>query len=378
MKTRSSDLCPGRVARSDPVDVTISFTTTAGEFRDALTTARHAVPNTPALVAYSGVLLSVRSGQLAVIGSDGETTIAAHLTPSQASDGQVLILPKPLGAFLATLPATSVVEVSQTDGGDIEVSRPVGTPYRFRPVAATFPLPQPPRTAPVKVDFTRLGDALASVRSATARENPGVQLVSTVASLTLNTTDNYRLARAELGEAGFGEFTGVLSLGVLERIARVEITSVAVDAKAKALRFAGPRVTVSARQLATPFPMVDKVLEAELPGAVRFRSEDLAGALARLAAVAEIEPLRCRLEHDRWTLDVANADLGSGHEEIELRTNAPTPFEFGVSLQYLADAVAAHGADEVSLEFSTPLQPLFLRSSEPFAVTTVVMPVRVG
>lgn len=352
------------------------FSTPAGALADALANARHATPTNAAMVAYSGVLLQVRGAKLSVIGSDGDTTIAAVLDVAGAADGQTLLPPRPLGAWLATVGADETVEVSAGDGSDVEVRAGGTAPYRFRPIAATFPLPAAPKTPPVAADLSRLGAALGAVRASSGKDFAGVQLVSGADGLVLHTTDSYRLSRAELPEAGFGDFVGVVPLGLLERLARHPITSVAADPNGRTLRFAGPGIVVSTRLLNVPFPAVDSVLGTPPPSAVRVPVRPVRAALARLAAVADAEPVRCHIDGASLELSVQNADLGSGAETVTLAEAAIAPFTFGVNRQFLAEAFAAHDADEVSLAWSSAAEPLFVSSTAPLAVTTLVMPVR--
>lgn len=356
----------------------MKFSTTAGALRDALATARHAVPGNASMVAYSGVLLTVKGTLLGVVGSDGETTITALVQVEGGEDGKVLLPPKPMGNYLATLAADAAITLTAPEGTDVEVQAGTHAPYRFRPIAATFPEPSPPKSSPVKVDLSRLGSALAAVRASVAKENPGVQLVSSEEDgLVLHSTDNYRLSRAEIEEGGFGEFSGVVPLGVLDRVARSEITHVTVDSKGRTLRFSGPSVSVTARLLSTPFPSVESVLTSTPPSTASFRASDLRQALAALSSIAEAEPLRCSLDQDRLTLSISNADLGSGEEVVDLVDPVPAPFEFAVKLNYLSEAVNSHEAEVLTLGWSSSTSPLFVSSSDPIPVISVVMPVRI-
>lgn len=355
----------------------MKFSTTAGALRDAVATARHAVPANASLVAYSGVLLLVKGSQLAVFGSDGETTISAMMSISDSSDGQTLLPPRPLSNYLNTLDPSTVLTVQGEEGADVEVRAGTHAPYKFRPIAATFPLPAAPKAAPVSVQLDRLSMALSAVRASVAKENPGVQLVSSPESgLVLHSTDNYRLSRAELTEGGFGEFSGVVPLGVLDRVARSEIDKVSVDLKGRSLRFSGSGISVSARLLSTPFPSVESVLTSTPPSTASFPTADLRQALVALSSIAEAEPLRCSLDQDRLTLSISNADLGSGEEVVDLVAPVPAPFEFAVKLNYLLEAVNSHESPVLTLGWSSPVAPLFVSSKDPLPVISVVMPVR--
>lgn len=352
------------------------LTTTAGALRAALSTARHATPSSPSLVAYSGVLLLVKGNRLSVVGSDGETTIAALVTVTDGTDGQTLLPPRPIAAFLGTADADAQVVVILEEAGDVALLIGTSQPYRFRPIAATFPLPSTSRAGSIEVDMARLAVAVAAVRSSVSKDTPGVQLVSGPAGLVLHSTDNYRLSRVELPEAGFGDFSGVVALSVLERIARHTITSVSVDQRGSTLRCAGPDVVISSRLLSTPFPAVETILTNPPALRVTMSSSALHAALSRLQTVAEGSPLRCRISAEGFELSVSNIDLGSGTEIVPSTGTVAAPFEFAVSSNYLAEAVASHSAETIQIGFSTAQAPIFVLSTDPLSVTSVVMPVR--
>lgn len=353
----------------------MQLTTTAGQLRNALALARHATPASPALVAYSGVLLEVKGSTLHVTGSDGETTITATVDVDDAKDGSVLLLPRPLGGYLDGLDPARRITVTSTSTGDATVSPTGGNPYQFRPVSASFPQPPTLDGTPVPFNAQRLGTALTIIRSAVARENLAVQLVSSNKGLVLHSTDTYRLSRAVLPEAGFGDFTALFPLPVLERASKLAVSHVALDTLSRLAVFSGPGFTITSRLLATPFPAVETVLDNQPDTSVTFQAADVLDALTRLAAVAEQSALKVRLDGNTMTLAAKNDDLGSGTETVTLDAPAREPFEFMVRLSYLADALGS-GASQARLSYSGPLAPLFFSGNDPLTHTYIVMPVR--
>lgn len=351
------------------------FCAPAADLRDALATAAHATPARPTLVAYSGCLLVVRKGRLSVIGSDGETTIAARVHATGTTDGQVLLPPRPLQNFLQTLPADLEVVV---EAGDADVAVQAGglAPYRFRPVSGSFPMPPVQKAEPTKVDFERLPTAIAAVRAAASKEDTGVELVSDDTGLSLRTTDRYRLHAAWLPEAGFDEFSGVVPLAVLDRLARHDVSGVTADGKGRTIRFAGPEVVISARLLAVPFPPVETYLAMRQPIEFGVPVAAMSAALARLAAVAEAAPVFVTASGDELRLEVSNTDLGSGVEVIELPEPVAAKVSFAADRVYLADAMAAHDTEVVEMSYAAALLPVLFRSEEPFPVLTLIQPIR--
>lgn len=356
----------------------MKFTVEAGTFREALAQARHATPANPSIVAYGGVLVAAdtTSGRVRVTGSDGELTITSGFDATNITSGQVLLPPKPIASYLAALDASATVAVSLGMDGDVLVSAG-SSPYRFRPLTSTFPAVSPVAGQPRKVNLSRLGAALAAVRHATSKEVAGVQLVSNDSGLVLNATDNYRVARAELPEAGFGDFVGLVPIGVLERVARLNAEAVSVDKQARTIVFHAPSAVVSSRLMSTAFPAVDTVLANVPPGSVKADVGLTLAALRRLSAVAEDSPVRIVLAGPRMELAVTNADLGAGVETVALHSDAAGETVLHAKLAYIVDALSACDASEAEIAFAGPTTPVFVTSTGSVRTVQVVAPVRV-
>lgn len=353
----------------------LAFTSTVGPLRDALTRASHVTPATPSIAAYGGVYLEVDDHRCRITGADGETSVAAEFDVEMNAPGKVLLPPKPFATLLSKLPANAHVTIALIDSGELLVTSGSGSPYRLRPLVATFPTPAKPTSEPVAVDFATLNDALGIVRTAVTREQPGVQLVSSGKRLVLNATDTYCLARAELASGGFGEFTGLVPLGVLDKVSRFGVNAVAFDARSRLIAFHTAGAVVTTRLLATPFPAVETVLDSAPRTTVKLDTKPAVDALGRLAAVAQEAPVRVRLTGSTIEFAVSNADLGSGLETCELTEAASLDAEFHVRLPYLLNAFSI--SSKITIAYSGPLSPIFVSAIEPVTSTLVVMPVRV-
>lgn len=353
----------------------LSFSAPAGSLRDALGRASHVTPATPSIAAYGGVHLELDDHRAKITGADGETSVTAEIDVEMSAPGKVLLPPKPFATLLSKLPASTLVNVTLNENAELLVTPAGGNTYRLRPLVATFPAPARPSGEPVPVDFSGLADALAVVRNAVTREQPGVQLVSSGKRLVLNATDSYCLARAELASGGFGEFTGLIPLAILDRIARLAVTAVAFDTRSRLVAFHATGTVVVTRLLATPFPAVDTVLDAAPRTHIALDGRPVLDALGRLSAVAQESPVRVRIAGSKIELAVSNADLGSGAETATLSSPAPSDTEFHCRLPYLVNAFSI--AEQLTVAYSGPVSPIFVSATEPVTATLVVMPVRV-
>jgi DNA polymerase III sliding clamp (beta) subunit (PCNA family) len=352
------------------------FSLSASLLRDALNRARQVIPAVPSLVAYSGVLLRVGTGRLEVTASDGDSTITLSADVTDAEDGQVLLPPKPVLGFLASVDGSTLLTVEKIESGDLRISGDGFNPYVFRPLSASFPLPATPGAGVTPSGLATLGPALQAVRAAASRDPLVVQVVSDEDQLVLHTTDGFRLARAVLPGAGFGTFTGVLALPVLERVARFGPDEVVLDTKARQISFKGAGVLLTSRMLGTPFPPVESVLNAAPPQVTSFEPAPLVRALSRISAVAEQGAISLELTGSEMHLRASAAEVGEGHEMVPLLAPVPAAFSLQIRAHFLADAVSSLGDGPIGVAYSGTLQPLFLTASSPFSITQVVMPVR--
>jgi DNA polymerase III sliding clamp (beta) subunit (PCNA family) len=219
--------------------------------------------------------------------------------------------------------------------------------------------------------------ALTAV-AASAGKDKLCQVVSGDHGLHLHTTDNYRLTRAALPEAGFGPFSGLLRIGVLEQIARAHASAVQVDPRGRVIAAYGERVTIVTRLVDERFPSVGTILDAVPPYSTALPSADLRQKLARLAAVTEAgRPLRVEVDGDRMLLDMdSSVNLGAGDEHVALTAPVAVPLTFGVNLDYLARAADSLPAEQLTLSWEASDRPIFLSVTDPLPITSVIMPIK--
>jgi DNA polymerase III sliding clamp (beta) subunit (PCNA family) len=348
----------------------------SADLLEAVAMAQKVTPTRPSMMAYSAVAITAKGGELTVTGSDGDLTVRARISCESADNGTSLVQPRPLAAWLSTLKEDIVLELEDDGGGDLVVTPKKGSAYRFRTVAASFPSPPKVAGAPHGVDLRELGAALSGVRAAVDRDQRIVQLVSTDEELRVNATDTYRLAQSVVAGGGFGPFTGLVPLGLLEQLPP-DTNTVVVDAGGRIIELRSPRAVFTARLAAVAFPAVDSVLEKVPDASMTFDVAEVRLALGRLATIIDHEPLHVRVHDGRVTFSVPSSPVGSGAESVVVTGADGVEFEFAVNLGFLSDALAGRGGTTVEMRFSAPTAPLFFVTTGKVRVTSVVMPVRI-
>lgn len=349
----------------------MDFTATVKDLRRALDQARRALSANPPLAAYTGVLVQVSGKHVLVSGSDGETTVTAKLECDVADEGRALVVPTPLAAYLDKAGGEGA-RVWLDDEGDVRVSVDGKEAYRFRQLSVTFPSPSLERQGLHPAGLADLADGLSRVRHAA---DGVVQLRSDDSSLTLVSTDKYRIAQVELSGAGFGSFSGVVPLLSLDHLAREDIDHIGIDSRGRVLRAKGPEVFVSARLVDEPFPDVAAIVDGPCRHQVTVKAPELCAALDRLYTVAARRPVKLEVATGSLTVSAANVELGAGREQVPVRGSVE-PFSCFLNTAYLREAALAHRDADVVLGWNGDGQPIHLRSDDPHKVRAVVMPVR--
>lgn len=339
--------------------------------RHVLVDVGRVVPDVPSLVAYGAVLMQVSGTVLSCTASDGDTTVTRRVSVSEGSDGQVLVAVGPLVRYLANVTQGAQLRLRTDDHGDVVVTVTGEGSYTFRSLNAAFPQPRWPERGLTEVPLGVLGGAVRAVSHASSGV---VQLSCSDTGITVAATDSYRIAYAVLPASG-ASGQGVVDTKALAEAARYELKSVGVDGQGRVLRFGGDTVAFTTRLQDSVFPDVVAMVAARPAQRVSVPRAQFEKALDRLLAVAERTPVRVSLGSQALTMVAENVERGSGVEKIALPAECPE-FVFGVNGQFLREAVAAHTAAEVELSWSGALKPVYVRSQDGFALTTLLMPVR--
>jgi DNA polymerase-3 subunit beta len=328
-----------------------------GELSEAINLCSKVVAaGRPSTLVYSSIALAAKGDEVVLMGSDGELTVRVRIEAEVEEEGTCLVVPRPVLRYLAGFVEKKCL-LEDAGAGDLVISGETSSAYRFRTVLGSFPQPPKIQGTARAVDMSQLGTGLSLVRTAVDKAKRLVQLVSTDKDLSLTTTDSYRLAQAVLPGAGFGEFTGVVPLSMLEQLGS-DTTSVVIDASGRAIEFRSASVVYTARLAVGSFPAVDSILKARPERMVSIPAAEMRKAVERLSSVASSAPVWCTLGQRTLVLKVDEREVGSGEESLVIKGNVDPEMTFGLNLTYLDDALVGK-ADEVDLYYSDPRSPFY-------------------
>ena len=310
-----------------------------------------------------------------MIATDGDTTVHASMPADVTDEGSVTVAPRSLLPLLHGRKADQVR--LSLDSGSLLVSGLTRRPYRITPFLGALAAPAAPQPEAQTLDLSALPVAVAAVRHACARDTGVAHLSASGGTLTLATTDSYRLAVARLS-APVPDFSEVVSLSALDTVTKRPVQWMAPLTASRLLAFTGQDIAWTTRPLGLSFPRLEAVIDTRPDSGV---DVDPVVALAHLQRLASVDasgehPVHITLDEDVLSC-VVTTPTGSGSEDIPVSGSSLSSLDVHVRRSYFLDSLAAHGRADVRLAHAGGLQPIFLTStSAGLDLLTVVMPVR--
>jgi len=259
---------------------------------------------------------------------------------------------------------------------------------------ANFPavpvFPKTMVTLPAPVVRTMISKTIFAISNEESRYTlNGALMVLKPESITMVATDGHRLAHIERQGAKF-DVSGEMKVLVPKK-AMTELKMLLDASDAETVEFAKDESTLffrvggrllTSRQLTGQFPNYEAVLPRENTKSVTVRSEDIAGAIQRVAQFADERSGAIRIRLDKNEIKVSSSSTETGESEDSIETNyGADPMTIGFNSQYLLDFLKASSAGEVKFEFKDPQSAGQLRPAEngdnEFKYRYIVMPMRI-
>ncbi|OMH23311.1 DNA polymerase III subunit beta [Tersicoccus phoenicis] len=336
-------------------------------------TARSLSPRPPVPVL-SGLLLKAGSGTVSLSSFDYEISANLQFAADVAEEGTVLVSGRLLADICRSLPSAPV-EIA-TDGAKITLSC---RNSRFN--LATMPendYPELPALPPIGgvVDGGAFAQAVSQVIIAASRDDTlpiltGVRIEFEGETMTLLSTDRYRLAMRELTwrPSSAGLSTSVLvKARTLNEVARTLGSggdlSIALSDANELIGFeSGGRRTTSLL-VDGDYPKIRSLFPDATPIHASVRTADLVEAVRRVSLVAERNtPIRMAFTEGTLALDAGTGEDAQASEAIEA-TLTGEPITVAFNPHYLSEGLGAFTTDHVRFSFTTPPKPAVVSAQQ--------------
>lgn len=364
----------------------MKFTITRENLVKPLQMVSGVVERRQTLPILSNVLLSVKDDTLFLTATDLEVQMSTQ-TPVRGEAGDV------------TLPARKFLDICRAlpEGAEIRLTcsgeRAQVRSGRSRFTLATLPANEFPsiETQETSLAFSLPQDllkrAIERTHFAMAQDDVRYYLNGLLVDLTdgklrLVATDGHRLALCEVdGDFKFIENQQVIipRKGVLElhRLLVDEESEAQVTIGGNFIRISTPEMNFTSKLIDGRFPDYQNVVPVGTDKTAVCERETLRQALTRVSILSNEKYRGVRLEFSQGQLRIFahNPEQEEAEEEVAVDYTG-TPLEIGFNVNYLLDALAASGTDQVQLLLSDPNSCCLIQGMGDRHCRYVVMPMR--
>jgi len=335
----------------------------------------------------ANVLLSAKSGQLSVTGTDLEVELVATSEVDVQRNGEVTVPGRKLFDICRALPEGT--EIAMTLDGQRMTVRA----RRSRFTLSTLPAPEFPTVDDISAgqtlsvpqkDFKRL---LEKTHFSMAQQDVryylnGMLLETSPKMLRSVATDGHRLAMCEIKlkqGAKTAQQVIVPRKGVLE-LQRIlgsedELLDVAIGSSHVRVQIGDIRFT--SKLIDGRFPEYSRVIPTKPPHVVTANRDDLRHSLQRAAILSneKYRGIRFAVKQDSLVIQAHNPEQEEAEEEVEVGYEGEA-MEIGFNVNYLLDALSAIDGEDVQIGLTDGNSSCLIRSEADKGCSFVVMPMR--
>lgn len=334
---------------------------------EAVAWAARSLPARPSQPVLAGLVLTAQKGSLILSAYDHEVSARAAIEAVVETEGTVVVSGRLLSDITRNLPAAPVTLVLNGTRIDVTCGRASFTvptmPIGDYPVLPN--MPSKSGTIPSSV----FAAAVAQVQVAAGRDESlpaftGIKLEINGDTITMAATDRYRLAVREImwsPDTNNTEATALVPARTLSDVAKGLSSSdnliIALAANNEGLLgFESEGRHTTTRLLDGDFPNFRKLLPQEPTSIIYVDTEELLGAVNRVALVAEKnQPVRLNISGSEIELS-AGGDEAHATELLDAALEGE-PLEISFNPQFLAEGLSALKAPVTRISCTTPAKP---------------------
>lgn len=352
---------------------------------------QNAISPRSTLPVLSNVLFESTDQGLRLSSTDLEVGIRCLVKADVKTLGSLTVPAKPLGEFLRTLDDGKDVSLKSTDGQKIEIRSGrdrcslACLPKDDYPVLPEFNLEKAVSLNPAVLRDMIRKTAFAVSTDETRYVLNGVDFMVEKGQMTLVATDGRRLAfiQREIPDKK-ASINAIIPTKAVNELARVlgadeKGAELLVGFTENQVTFQYKNVVIISRLIEGNFPNFEQVIPKSHDTRLRLKTKQILSATQR-AAVGTLErggSVRFALSAGRLQISASAQGRVEVESEVEVDYKGE-PFAIAFNPAYLVDVFKSLEADEIFLEFSTPLNPGVIHPVGDDNYKYVVMPMQVS
>jgi len=372
----------------------MEITVSKSDLLKELTATQGVVERKTTIPILSNFLFEAAGDRLTITATDLDLSLRTSCPAKVKKEGACTIPARKMYEYVKLLPEGDItIKLLENHWVNIRLGR--SNTKMVGMARANFPqLPVFPSGTAFKLPAQVLRTMIAKTIFAISNEESrytlnGALMVLKAESMTMVATDGHRLAHIENSTGKFAG-PGIEMRVLVPKKCMAELNSLLQDFDQDFIDFAKDESTLffrvgdrllTSRQLTGQFPNFEAVLPRDNTKTVTVRSEDIAGAIQRVAQFADERSGAIRLRLDKNEIKVSSSSSETGESEDSIETSyAADPLTIGFNSQYLLDFLKASSSGDVRFEFKDPQSAGQLRPAEngdEFKYRYIVMPMRI-
>jgi DNA polymerase-3 subunit beta len=372
----------------------MEITVSKSDLLKELTATQGVVERKTTIPILSNFLFEAAGDRLTITATDLDLSLRTSCPAKVKKEGSCTIPARKLHDYVKLLPEGDItIKLLENHWVNIRLGRSntkmVGMARANFPALPVFPTGTSYQL-PAHVLRTMIAKTIFAISNEESRYTlNGALMVLKAESMTMVATDGHRLAHIE-NTAGKFAGPGTELRVLVPKKCMAELNSLLQDFEQDTIDFAKDESTLffrvgdrllTSRQLTGQFPNFEAVLPRDNTKTVTVRSEDIAGAIQRVAQFADERSGAIRLRLDKNEIKVSSSSSEAGESEDSIETAyAADPLTIGFNSAYLLDFLKASSAGDVRFEFKDPQSAGQLRPAEngdEFKYRYIVMPMRI-
>jgi DNA polymerase-3 subunit beta len=366
---------------------------TKSDLQKELTATQGVVERKTTIPILSNFLFEAGGDKLSITATDLDLSLRTSCAAKVKKEGSCTVPARKLYDYVKLLPDGDVtIKLLENHWVAIRSGRSntkmVGMARANFPALPTFPASDVVRI-PAQILRTLIAKTIFAISNEESRYTlNGALMVLKPDSVTMVATDGHRLAHIENSNAKFKVSAELKTL--VPKKAMAELNTLLQMGESEEVEFARDESTLffrvgsrllTSRQLTGQFPNYEAVLPRENNKIVTVKSEDLAGAIQRVAQFADERSGAIRMRLDKNEIKISSSSTETGESEDTIETAyAADPVTIGFNSQYLLDFLKVASAGDVRMELKDSQSAGQLRPDEKdegYRYRYIVMPMRI-
>jgi DNA polymerase-3 subunit beta len=362
----------------------VKFTVNAKTLAEKLAIVEPVAPKQSTVPILNFALIEATATQVTITTTDMDAYATAKLPVVDATPGTVCVPVSTLRALVAKLDDQPVTFKETERGVSVKAGK---SNFRLNTVNADlFPVPLSVTGTVVSLDGAELSRRLKMVQPFSSKDGTRWYLNATRVALDADgnlsfvTTDGARLAMTTLDNVVFegDPFTVLVSRQHVPLVLKFLEGEVSLVVSERSIRIETESAVFVAQQVEGQFPEFEKVIPQHERYTV-FRADEMAKALDLVSAVMQANSAVV-VSNDASEIDLKGSSEGKGDGDVKVPVGETTAnFKMGLNVNFLAEAIAACGFEEVTMYTGGSMSPIKLVETGGKGESLfVLMPLRVS